>query len=233
VGEARDPAEDGVAPRLHALVLTGRAREAAGPDGRPALPRVAGWPIFPFETEGLRVRTLEDPVLPEPPRRDEDAATCTVCARPDDAFVWCGDRWRISLSPAPGSLPTLVLHPRDHVDFADLTEQQGAEMGVLLVRMERALASIGGVGRVHVYKWGDGGAHLHVLVVARPGGMMQLRGMFLSTWMDVLPPLPAEEWAALRSHLAARLAEAGLKGAPVAASVWPAFNQVAGDQPAP
>ena len=106
-------------------------------------------------------------------------------------------------------------------------------MGVLLVRMERALAGIGGVGRVHVYKWGDGGAHLHVLVVARPRGMMQLRGMFLSTWMDVLPPLPVEEWAALRSHLAARLAETGLKGAPAAPSVVQTFNQVAGDQQAP
>jgi len=167
---------------------------------------VAHWPIFPFATEGLRVKALEDPVLPEPPRRDEDVSACTVCARPDDTFVWSGERWRISMPPLPGSLPTLVLHPRDHVDFADLTEEQGGEMGVLLVRMERALSSIEGVGRVHVYKWGDGGAHLHVLAVARPLGMMQLRGMFLSTWMDVLPPLPAEEWAALRSHLAAHLA---------------------------
>ena len=201
-----DPSDG--APSIDPFVITAQARAVAGPDGRSALPRVAHWPIFPFETEGLQVRALNDPVLPEPPRRDEDVGTCTVCARPDDQFVWAGARWRISMSPTPGSVPNLVLHPRDHIDFADLTEQQGAEMGVLLVRMERALASIDGVGRVHVYKWGDGGAHLHVLVVARPRGMTQLRGMFLSTWMEVLPPLPAEEWAAIRAHLGARLAAA-------------------------
>jgi hypothetical protein len=72
-------------------------------------------------------------------------------------------------------------------------------------RAREASASIEGVGRVHVYKWGDGGAHLHVVVVARPAGMIQLKGMFLSTWMFALPPLPADQWAAVRAHLAARL----------------------------
>jgi hypothetical protein len=66
----------------------------------------------------------------------------------------------------------------------------GAELGVLLVRAQRALASVDGVGRVHVYKWGDGGAHLHVFVVARPAAMMQLRGMYVTTWMHALPPCP-------------------------------------------
>jgi hypothetical protein len=78
----------------------------------------------------------------------------------------------------------------------------GAELGVLLVRAERALSAIAGVGRVHVYKWGDGGAHLHVFVVARPLGMRQLRGMYLSTWMHALPPLPADQWQAVRNHVA-------------------------------
>lgn len=194
------------AARVDAAAITRRTREAAGPDGRPALPRVAHWPIFPFETHRLQVRALDDPVLPEPPRRDEAADTCWTCAQTDDQFVWAGERWLISMPDAPASLPSVVLHPRDHIDFADLAEDQGAEMGVLLVRAKRALASIDGVGRVHVYKWGDGGAHLHVLVVARPLGMMQLRGMFLSTWMEVLPPLPADEWEAIRTHVAARLA---------------------------
>lgn len=99
-----------------------------------------------------------------------------------------------------------VLHPRAHLDLADLTEELGGELGVLLVRIQRALAAIEGVGGVHVYKWGDGGEHLHVFVVARPQGMMQLRGMFLTTWMHILPPLPRPLWAAVRSHVAAALA---------------------------
>lgn len=103
----------------------------------------------------------------------------------------------------------MVLHPRAHLDFGDLTDEMGAEMGVLLVRIQRCLAGIEGVARVHVYKWGDGGSHLHVLVVARPRGMMQLRGMFLSTWMHILPPLPADLWQAIRLHVVASLAAGG------------------------
>ncbi len=90
-----------------------------------------------------------------------------------------------------------------------LTDEHGAELGVLAVRAQRALASIAGVGRVHVYKWGDGGAHLHVILVARPEGMIQLKGMFLPVWMYILPPLPADQWTAIRDHVAAELAAAG------------------------
>ena len=109
------------------------------------------------------------------------------------------------MSEEPMSLPAVWLQPRDHFDFDALTDEGAAEMGVLLVRIHRALASIEGVGRVHVNRWGDGGAHLHLFVVARPLGMVQLRGMFLPAWMYALPPLPEGLWTAIRSHVAARL----------------------------
>ena len=192
-------------PRLDAAGITRRAREAYGPEGRPPLPKMATWPIFPFEPDGLRPRVLEDPVVPEPPRSGETEDDCWTCRAPDESFLWSDQRWRVSMPEAPASLPGVVLYPRRHLDFGDLSDEMGAGLGVLLVRAERALASIRGVGRVHVYKWGDGGAHLHVLVVARPSGMMQLRGMYLSTWMDVLPPLPPEEWSTIRDHVAAHL----------------------------
>ena len=190
---------------LDPFEIIGRARHRYGPDGRPALPPQADWPIFPFDKDGLRGRPLDDPVLPEPPRRGESAGDCGTCAEPDDAFVWTDARWRVSMSVDPVSLPCLTIHTRAHLDFCDLTDDLGAELGVLLVRAERALGSIEGVGRVHVYKWGDGGAHLHVFLVARPTGMMQLRGMFLSTWMYVLPPLPGDQWQRLRAHVGERL----------------------------
>ena len=192
--------------RLDAFEVTRRAREAYGADGRLALPIQAGWPIFPFEREGLRMREVEDPVIPEPPRHGEDGRDCRTCAEPDESFVWTDDRWRVSMPPEPLSVPTVTLHPREHLDFHELTDEQGAELGVLLVRAQRALASIPGVGRVHVYKWGDGGAHLHVVVVARPFGMRQLWGMYLSTWMYALPPMPAAEWRAVTDHVATSLA---------------------------
>lgn len=192
-------------PALDPFDITRRARAAYGPDGRPALPKTAHWPIFPFAVDGLLGRPLEDPVVPEPPRRDERADECHSCRAPDDEYLWTDDRWRVSMPAEPPAVPVLTLHPRQHLDLADLTDEQGAGLGVLLVRAERALRSVGGVGRVQVYKWGDGGAHLHVVLIARPEGMMQLRGMYLSTWMHMLPPLPAEQWQAIRAHVATRL----------------------------
>lgn len=81
-------------PAIDAWVITRRAREAYGPDGRPVVPAVAGWPIFPFDADGLRVRPVEDPVLPEPPRAGEVEAECPTCATPDSDFVWADDQWR-------------------------------------------------------------------------------------------------------------------------------------------
>ena len=67
-----------------------------------------------------------------------------------------------------------------------------------------------GVGRVHVNKWGDGGAHLHVFFLARPAGMLQLRGSNLALWEEMLPRVPEEESrAALRAVGDALLAYGG------------------------
>ncbi len=195
--------------RLDAFDMTARARTAYGPGGRLAPPHTTGWPIFPFETDNLRVKHLEDPVVPEPPRRDQTPDECATCRGEDDHFVWNGERWRVSMSDEPLSLPAAVLHTREHLDFDALTDELAAEMGVLLIRIQRALAAIEGVGHVHLYMWGDGGAHLHIFVVARPLGMMQLRGLFLTTWLHTLPPLRRELWAAIRSHVATTLAAAG------------------------
>ncbi|HUR22302.1 MAG TPA: hypothetical protein VMZ73_00370 [Acidimicrobiales bacterium] len=194
-------------PRLDGFDITLRAREASGADGRLAPPKQAGWPIFPFDTEGLRMQELRDPELPEPPRNGEDGPEhCSTCTRGRGDIVWQDDRWMVSMAPEPQSVPGVTLHPLAHLDFHDLTDEQGAELGVVMVRAQRALASIEGVGRVHVYKWGDGGAHLHIFLVARPAGMLQLKGMYLSTWMFALPPLPADEWEAIRVQVAAALA---------------------------
>ena len=198
--------QDGQVPlRLDPVELTARARSAYGPDGRLALPVTAQWPIFPFETEDLRMRHLEDPVLPEPPRRDETADSCKTCQGGENEFIWSDARWRVSMSEDPLALPAVVLHSRAHLDFDALNDDLAAEMGVRLIRIERALGAIQGVARVHVYKWGDGGAHLHIFVVARPLGMMQLRGMYLTAWLYALPPLSPGLWAAIRTHVSASL----------------------------
>ena len=79
------------------------------------------------------------------------------------------------------------------------------ELGPLLVRIERAVASVGGVGRVHVCRWGDGGEHFHVWFIARPERLPQLKGSFVAIWDDILPPLPEALWRENLDTVAAAL----------------------------
>ena len=91
----------------------------------------------------------------------------------------------------PTGLPmVLILESRSHLDLGDLPNLLAAELGVMTVRLERAIRSLDGVARVHVNRWGDGSAHLHMWFLARPYGRLQLRGTFLSLWDDILPPDP-------------------------------------------
>jgi hypothetical protein len=41
-----------------------------------------------------------------------------------------------------------------------------------------------------VYRVGDGGAHLHIWLFARPLGQGQLYGSWLPVWDDLLPEYP-------------------------------------------
>jgi diadenosine tetraphosphate (Ap4A) HIT family hydrolase len=102
-----------------------------------------------------------------------------------------------------------VRRTRAHHDLADLPAERAAEIGPMLQRVERAITALGGIGRVHVNKWGDGGAHLHLFLLARPAGMMQLRGSNLPLWDDVLPKQPAEAWARANRSIAHAMAADG------------------------
>lgn len=170
---------------------------AADREGRLAVPsgEVLG-DSFPFEAGGLRSVPLREPVLPEPARHGEDAASCRACASDDTEYLWVDEHWRLREydDDAKGSpLPFIaLLEPRAHGDLGDLDDVRAAELGVLTVRLECAIAALTDVGRVHVYRWGDGGAHFHLWFLARPAGLLQLRGSFLTLWLDVLPPLPRE-----------------------------------------
>ncbi|MCW2566507.1 MAG: hypothetical protein JWN54_604 [Mycobacterium sp.] len=185
-----------------------RAVAAAGADGRLAVPGSFGEEIFPFEFDGLIVKPLDPPVVPEAPRRGEHDLTCDVCVRRDEG-IWRNECWRLFHPGQPDALPaTLLLAPRDHHDLGDLPDGLAAELGLLTVRLERTIGALDAVGRVHVSKWGDGGAHLHVWFMARPAGFGQLRGSCLPLWKDILPPTPEDVWAANLRTVATALAAA-------------------------
>ncbi len=60
------------------------------------------------------------------------------------------------------------------------------------MHVARAVEGLPHVARVHVSKWGDGGAHLHLFFFARPEGFAQLRGTCLALWDDLLPATPRD-----------------------------------------
>ncbi|MEV4421683.1 hypothetical protein AB0L40_17125 [Patulibacter sp. NPDC049589] len=175
------------------------------------MPDFTRWPSFPFEGD-MRVKKLAAPVEVEPPRSGEDASDCVACGTPDDAYIWVSERWRVRAMDRPTGLPmVLILECRSHLDLGDLPNMLAAELGVMTVRLERAIRSLDGVARVHVNRWGDGSAHLHMWFLARPYGRLQLRGTFLSLWDDILPVIPEAQWRENLALVAAWLADFGGK----------------------
>jgi hypothetical protein len=87
----------------------------------------------------------------------------------------------------------LGLECRPHLDLGDLPNLLAAELGVMTVRLERAVRSLPGVAQVHVDRWTDDG-HLRLWFLAQPEGRPQLRGPYLAVWDRELPPVPAEQW---------------------------------------
>jgi diadenosine tetraphosphate (Ap4A) HIT family hydrolase len=142
---------------------------AADAERRLPLARMTGWDISPFEQDGLRVAPL---------RRDEG--------------IWFDERWRLTRIIGVGVPLVLMLHPRDHYDLADLPDELAAELGVLTTHIARHVQALAHIARAHVYRIGDGGAHLHVWFFARPEGQAQLYGSWMVVWDDLLPQYPED-----------------------------------------
>ena len=69
----------------------------------------------------------------------------------------------------------------------DLDDDGHVELGRLVGRTYAAMRALDGVGNVHVNKWENGTGHLSVTLLARPEGVLQLRGSNLAAWADMLP----------------------------------------------
>ena len=185
-----------------------RALGAADAHGRLPLPPLDEWDTFPFEGE-IRVRPLAAPA-DERPRQGEGGVDCGRCATGDEDALWSDEHWLVAPLPRPSGLPVVVLlYPKAHVDLHELAPARQAELGPLIVRVERAVAGIADVARVHVGRWGEGSEHLHVWFMARPARMTQLRSSFAAIWDDILPPVPAELWRASLAAVARSLGAGG------------------------
>ena len=161
---------------------------------------------LPYE-DPLVIRALAERVVPEPVRRGEPGGDpCGICTGRATTPVWTDDHWSLH-PPVGGSLLGAVwLASRAHVDsFSDLPDEVAATFGPVVARVERAILSLGDVARVHVYRWGDGGAHFHVWLIPRPLGMLEGRGMMLPLWEDVLPNVPDDDLRAAAEKIAASM----------------------------
>lgn len=168
-----------------------QALAAADNEARLPLSRMTGWDISPFEQEGLRVSPLLAPVVPEIARKDEDAATCGVCSRRDEG-IWFNERWRLKRIGGVGVPLVLMLYPREHHDIGTLPDYLASEHGVLVTHIARHVEALPGIGRAHVFRIGDGSAHLHTWFFSRPEGQPQMLGSWLVVWDDLLPEYPAD-----------------------------------------
>ena len=181
----------------------------AGPEGRLRVPEQAWWEIFPFEPDSLVVKPLDPLTLPEPTRSGEGGVDCGRCTDPEAGAVWANERWALVAFDEPRLPLAVMVMPREHLDFGDLDDAMAAELGVISVRVARAVEALDGIGRMHVYKIGDGGAHLHQFLLARPAGMLQLRGSCLTLWEEMLPVVPPDEAAAVLRVAVGALADLG------------------------
>jgi diadenosine tetraphosphate (Ap4A) HIT family hydrolase len=172
-----------------------------------ALPDWVNWSGFPFEGD-LRVRAFKAPYPSDRPRAGEPGGgPCVTCHAGDDEFVWTDDLWRVSSGERSALPVSVVLTSRPHVDQHELDGELAATLGVMIARIDRAVLSVPGVGRVHTARYGDGGSHFHMYFNARPRGSSQMLAFMLPLWASVLEPTPAEEWSANLDIVAAQLAK--------------------------
>ncbi len=180
----------------------------ADPPGDDPYHAFAGDEYLPFEGP-LRVRELVGETG-EPARRGGGPTDCDACLAQDGDYIWVADRWRVRASRRPTGLPVVVaLESRPHLDLGDLPNLLAAELGVMTVRLEKAIRSLPGVAQVHVNRWGDDESHLRVWFLARPERRPELRGQYLPLWDRVLPAVPEIEWSRRLGIIATWLADFG------------------------
>jgi diadenosine tetraphosphate (Ap4A) HIT family hydrolase len=169
------------------------------------MPPVHEWDTFPFDGD-MRPRQLRPPADADPPRSGAQGVECDICSKADVDYLWTNERWRL-FAPQPNGLPVVVLlEAREHyAEPGDLPDELASDLGVMVARVERAVRSLPGIGRVHVCRWGDGSEHLHWWFMARPARFSQLIGSFAAVWDDVLPPTPDVVWRSNLDHVVQRL----------------------------
>ena len=137
-----------------------------------------------------------DRVVPEPPRRGEPGGPpVRHLRRQDDTAVWSDETW--TLHPRSGAA---CRAPSGWRAASTSTRSATCPARRRRLRPRRRAGRAGDararrLGRVHLYRWGDGGAHFHVWFVPRPLGHARGGRDDAAVWEDVLPNVTDEELA--------------------------------------
>jgi diadenosine tetraphosphate (Ap4A) HIT family hydrolase len=185
---------------------------AVGPEGRLPMPPHGEWDIFPWEVaDGAIAPRVLPPPSDEPLRFGEGDRPCDACAGFEpERVVWEDERWVLVHRGQPSGLPlVLLLHTREHMDFGDLDDDLASEFGRITNRLVRIIEHLPHIGRVHVQRIGDGGAHLHIWFLARTHRLTNVLGSYAAEWDDILPAGPDEPWRDDLRTVAAKLANWG------------------------
>jgi hypothetical protein len=190
--------------------LYARIVDQAGVDGHLPMTPAQTWDVFPWEVvDGAMVpKVLAAPLTQEAPREgDPGGEACRTCAAHDDGkAIWENDSWTLRPMPRGGLPLILMLEPKEHLDYTDLSDDQAGELGRLSLWLTRIMSGLEYVGRVHVMRIGDGGAHFHLWFIARPERFGQILGSFALEWDDMLPATPEESWLSDQRTVAQKLA---------------------------
>lgn len=186
---------------------------ATGDGGRLPMPPSGEWDIFPWDVVdgALAPKVVQAPGA-EPGRYGEDPAKpCGQCAGLDPTrIVWEDEHWVLTHPGGPTGLPlVLMLHTREHEDFGQLDDALASQFGRISNRLVRIIEHLPNIGRVHVSRWGDGGAHFHVWFFARTKGLMPVLGSPAAEWNDIIPPGAEEVWRADLHTVATKLSNWG------------------------
>ena len=184
---------------------------AAGEDGRlpVAVEEMPGWDIYPYEIDSLRIKPLQPLADEEPARRGEAAEDCWCTDPGASAAETAGsnERWRLVAPPGITVPVFVILEPLAHCDLATVPPDLAAEMGRLVVEVAAAIEEVPSVARAQLLRFGDGGAHLHLMFFGRPRQVLQMRGSPMLEWAENLPAIPDETRRANAAYVGDRLVE--------------------------
>ena len=159
------------------------------------------WEVFPYES--VTVAPLTELELPEP-RGDTSPEECRICRGQQNPArrLWSSENFVLTRPASTSLMFWGAVSLRTHRTLDMLDGDELAEMGQVLGRTFRAVSALDGIGRVHISKWENNTGHLIWNVLARPEGIMQLRGSNLPAWADMLPPIPEDEFAQRAAQVA-------------------------------